>query len=134
MRYHVGEFIDEELKHRGWTTYECAAHACVGLEARDTLQLSLDILIAAAKAPEGHAALSLRLSDETADGLAAAFGTSRLLWINLDRAYHEEYRHCEECAALCEVEEDGSSTCVDCNARLTRAGDLEHEEQEDCER
>ncbi len=88
-RFHVGEYIEEELEARDWSTYECACHTGRDMKARDLFQASLDIIIASAKAPEGHPALDVRLDEDTAEGLSEAFGTSHLLWLNLDRAYHE---------------------------------------------
>ena len=81
----VGEYIDEELKERGWTTRDCAERMG-GDVAVD--MLTLDLHLAVLSAPEGHGIHDATMSQETADGLSRAFGTSAELWMNLDRSYH----------------------------------------------
>jgi HTH-type transcriptional regulator/antitoxin HigA len=65
-----GEFVDEELKVRGWSQIELAE--IMGRPAR-----LISELISAKRA----------ITPETAKGLGAAFGTGPELWMNLERDY-----------------------------------------------
>lgn len=84
-RFHVGEYIRDELESRGWTTRDCAM--LMGGDIAVNL-LSLDLLIAADESPEGSEIKQMRLGQETANGLSLAFGTSPEVWMVLDEAYH----------------------------------------------
>jgi plasmid maintenance system antidote protein VapI len=89
MRYdtlfHVGEYLEDELNARGWTTRDCAERMGGNVEI-DTL--TLDLTIAASYAPHGHVANKCFLGPDTAAGLAKAFGSSAETWLNLDAEYH----------------------------------------------
>ncbi len=65
-----GEFINEELEARKWTT------ARLMMESGLTLDTCLDLQ-----------ACRARISNEIATRLGDAFGTSADLWLNLQRAY-----------------------------------------------
>lgn len=85
MTFHVGEYIQEELEVRGWSTADCAIRMGGDLAINE---YSLDILLAAVDAPQDHAIRELLLDKETADGLAKVFGASSQLWLNIDSSYH----------------------------------------------
>jgi HTH-type transcriptional regulator/antitoxin HigA len=65
-----GEFIQEELKERGWTQSDLAE-----IMGRDTALVSA--LVTGKRS----------ISPETARGLGAAFGTGAALWMNLEASY-----------------------------------------------
>ena len=65
-----GEFIREELEERGWTQGDLAE--ILGRPLR-----LVNELIAGKK----------QITPDTAQGLAAAFGTDAILWMNLDSQY-----------------------------------------------
>lgn len=75
----VGEFIADELEARGWTPRDLAER--MGGEV-DVNELTIELHIACGEShPDAY------MGQETADGLARAFGTSAELWMNLDAAY-----------------------------------------------
>lgn len=84
-RFHPGEYLQDELDARGWSTRDCAER--MGGDV-DVDHLALDILIACASAPDGHAGTRVRINDRIAFALERALGTSAETWMNLDRAYH----------------------------------------------
>ena len=65
-----GEFVKDELEARGWTQADLA-------EIMGRPVQAISEIIAGKKA----------VTPETAQGLAAAFGTSAELWLNLESAY-----------------------------------------------
>lgn len=73
---HPTEYILEELEARGWTLDDLAAKTPgdFGLN-----RLAMDFYLLQ---DEG-----VRLGEAGAEGLAAAFGTSKELWLNLERAW-----------------------------------------------
>lgn len=81
----VGEYIEDELIERNWTTLDCARRmgGDVYVDA-----LTLDLHIAAAHAPPGHAICNGFMGKQTADGLGLAFGVDGQTFLNLDAAYH----------------------------------------------
>ncbi|MEE9159966.1 MAG: hypothetical protein V3U60_16475 [Gammaproteobacteria bacterium] len=74
-KFPPGEFIQEELDARGWTTADLASR--MGGDAAQR-QCCVEILIYAPNK-------GVILDDDTASGLSRAFGTSAEFWINLDR-------------------------------------------------
>jgi len=80
----VGEYLEDELKARGWTTRDCAERMCGNV---DIDQLTLDLCIALAHDSANYRCVMM--GAETARGLEIALGTSAETWLNLDRAYHE---------------------------------------------
>lgn len=75
---HVHEFIDEELKARGWTRRDLAER--MGKDPnRDELALQfLDI-----RDP------NVLLGEESAEAIGRAFGTGPEIWLNLDRTWRK---------------------------------------------
>jgi|TARA_Y100000296_G_scaffold84726_1_gene118683 HTH-type transcriptional regulator/antitoxin HigA len=74
-----GEFIADELTERGWTTADLAAR--MGGDPAVN-QLDIDLLI--------HApSRDMILAEETAQGLARAFGVSASFFLSLDRAWRD---------------------------------------------
>lgn len=85
--FHPGEYLQDELEARGWSTADCAAR--MGGDDPKVDQLALDILLTAAAAPEGHAIERMHIGEYIALGLAKAFaGQNAETWLNLDREYH----------------------------------------------
>lgn len=76
----VIEFIRDELKTRKWNIWQLALRTG-GDPQRN--KLALEIL---------EADPSVLLGDEMADGLARAFGTSKEIWLNLERSWREHQR------------------------------------------
>lgn len=85
--FHVGEYIQDELEARGWSTLDCAKRMGGDL---DVDALSLDMAIAAASAPPGHAAQRMTIGSGLAARLAIAFGIEAQTLLNLDATYHEK--------------------------------------------
>jgi plasmid maintenance system antidote protein VapI len=82
--FHVGEYIQDELDARGWTTRDCAEHmGQPDLVDRNTFALDMLILV-----PDPR----IILCDEQANCLACAFGTSAEIWKNLHAAWLERVR------------------------------------------
>lgn len=73
---HVADLIDEELAARGWTLDDLAER--MGPEF-DRNRCALDILMLRDR--------RVKIGDATAGQLAAAFGTSAVLWLHLDRQW-----------------------------------------------
>lgn len=74
-----GEYIAEELAARGWSTSDLADR----MGGDPTIdQLTVDMLIAVSDK-------KMILDEQTAIGLARAFGVSTQFFINLDRAWRE---------------------------------------------
>lgn len=86
----VGEYLKDELDARGWTTADCAAR--MGGDAAVN-ELTLELHLAVLDAPPDHAIHRGTMAEDTAEGLARAFGTSADVWLNLDRAYHQAMGH-----------------------------------------
>lgn len=78
-----GEFLREELEARGWTQADLA-------EILDRPPRLVNEIIAAKRG----------ITPETARGLAAAFGTSPELWMNLESAYQLWREHSEDSTAV----------------------------------
>lgn len=80
----VGEYIQEELEARGWTTKDLAIK--MGGSVRDIgiNMLALDMLIAVKEA---------RIDRDMAYLMAKAFDVSPDLFLNLDRYYHAWLAH-----------------------------------------
>lgn len=81
----VGEYLDDELRARGWTTRDCAER--MGGDP-DIDRLTLDLHIAVIHAPPEHGIHDATMHEETARGLEVATGISAECWMNLDAAYH----------------------------------------------
>ncbi len=79
MKVHPSEFIDDELKARGWTL-EQLAEKMGGDADINCLSLYLYRL----KDP------GILLGEESAAGLSRAFGTSDEVWLNLHDAWLRE--------------------------------------------
>lgn len=77
----VWEYIDDEMKARGWDKFDLAT-AMGGDVDVNYLTLELIQYVTAAH-PESL------IGDETAQGLATAFGTSADIWNNLSSSYAE---------------------------------------------
>ena len=77
--FHPSEFIEEEMAARGWSRRDLAERmggdVCVNHCALD--------LYCETRHPE------MLLGVNIAEGLAAAFGTSAGLWLNLDKSWRE---------------------------------------------
>lgn len=84
MRFHVGEYLQDELDARNWSTRDCAERMGGNV---DVDHLTLDLTIASWQAPEEHSAKQTTMARETAEGLARAFGTDAETWLRLDEAY-----------------------------------------------
>ncbi len=76
-----GQFLQEELDARGWTTADLAQRMG-GDPAVD--QLAVDIMLGCEPEDKG-----ILLGREMAEGLALALGTSTEYWENLDRAWRD---------------------------------------------
>lgn len=74
----VGSFILDEMQERGWSVEELVRQ----MRADAVGQLTIELLI---YAPTKGATLDER----TASQLAHAFGTSKELWLRLDRAWQQ---------------------------------------------
>ncbi len=74
-----GQFLQEELDARGWTTADLAQRMG-GDPAVD--QLAVDIMIGCGPEDKG-----ILMGRGMAEGLALALGTSTEFWGNLDRAW-----------------------------------------------
>ncbi len=74
-----GEFIQEELDARGWTTADLAAR--MGGDAGIN-KLTVDLLILVPSK-------NMLLGEETAHGLAKAFGVSSQFFLNIDAAWQK---------------------------------------------
>lgn len=85
MRFHVGEYIRDEINARAWSL-ETLALKMGGGDATVNL-CSLEFLMCAAFTPDSNVG-QIRLGRETAEGLSRAFGSSVELWMRLDAAYH----------------------------------------------
>ena len=83
-RFCVGQYIQDELDVRGWTTRDCAER--MGGDV-DVDELTLDLHIACINAPPGHAIHEAMMNQSTADGLERATGVSAGQWMRLDFAY-----------------------------------------------
>jgi plasmid maintenance system antidote protein VapI len=75
-KFHVIEFIDDELEARGWTRVILACR--MGGDAPRNL-LALELLETRDS--------NMLLGDEMAEGLARAFGTGSKIWTNLDASW-----------------------------------------------
>ncbi len=73
-----GTFIKEELSARDWSTRDLAER--MGGDNIDCNQCAAQLLIYAPNK-------GIILDEDTAAGLAKAFGTSKEYWENLDRAW-----------------------------------------------
>ncbi len=73
-----GQFIQDELHARDWSTRDLAER--MGGDYIDRNQCCVELLIGA---PDK----GMILDEDTANGLARAFGTSVEFWENLDRAW-----------------------------------------------
>lgn len=79
--FHPAEFICEELLERGWTTEDVAIRMNTGRGVWvDLMTVDLFLCVHSEK---------LLLDDETAKGLARAFGTNEQFFRNLDNAWRE---------------------------------------------
>lgn len=74
--FHVGEYLQDELDARGWTTRDCAERMG-GDVNHDTLALDFLLL----KDP------AITIDSGTAEGLSRAFGSSAETWMNLQRSF-----------------------------------------------
>lgn len=75
----VGVFLADELSARGWTIRDLAER--MGGDA-DIIELALELLV---RTPNPK----MILDDQTARGLAAALGTSKELWLRLDKTWRD---------------------------------------------
>lgn len=91
--FHVGEYLEDELEARGWTTADCAARMVEPGENPDVWQLTLDLTIACIDAPEGHAGQRCFMGKETAERLERALGIDAQTWLNLEAAYLRAMNH-----------------------------------------
>ena len=104
--FSVGEYLQDELEARGWTTRDCAER--MGGDP-DVDQLTLDLHIAVLHAPDDHAIHDGTMSEETARGLEIALGTSAQTWLNLDREYHR--RRAARRSLSIPLAQDGGGRC-----------------------
>lgn len=82
--FHVAEFIQEEMTARGWDLYELAKQMGGDEEEIHINHVSLSVLFA--MHPD------IVVGEPTAGKLARAFGTSKEIWMNLDKSWHEWIR------------------------------------------
>ena len=82
MEFSPGEFIQEELIARGWTTTYLARRMGGDVALN---QLTVDMHIAVRDK-------NMSLDEETAQGLSRAFGVSAQFFMNLDRIWREGMR------------------------------------------
>jgi plasmid maintenance system antidote protein VapI len=82
----VGDYIQEELTARGWTTADLAERMGDTYKERAIWELTLDLLIVCGDRPD------ILLGQETADALGKAFGTSGEFWSNLHAALQVHLR------------------------------------------
>ena len=80
LTFHVGVFIHEEMLERNWDADDLAMH--MGGEF-GVNRLALDLIFTIRDK-------NLLLGDDIAAGLSMAFGTSKELWLNLDKAWREK--------------------------------------------
>lgn len=86
----VGQYIEEELKARGWTTRDCAER--MGGQV-DVNELTLDLHVAVLDSPPDHPIQRGYMGAATAKGLERATGVDSQTWLNLDRAHREGVWH-----------------------------------------
>ena len=77
--FHPGEFIQDEMDERGWTTSDVAARMPGDPEVN---LLALDIYLSVRDR-------GVLLDRKMAEGLGVAFGVSAQLFINLDDAWRQ---------------------------------------------
>ena len=77
---HPSEFIQDELEARGWSIEILAVHMA-GFEIEKN-KLTLDLY-----STIGPEETSMRIGDETAEKLSAAFGISAEFFINLEKSW-----------------------------------------------
>lgn len=80
LKYHISEFIKEEMEERGWDRLELARR--MGGDFPQNL-LVLDLMFAVQDQ-------NLYLDKETADQLSHAFGVSAQFFINIDLDWHNK--------------------------------------------
>jgi len=79
-----GEYIEDELKARGWTTRALAER--MGVEDVEHEEFALDLMLAG-YGMEPEFSKNIILDEQTARGLARAFGGSHQYWLEHDRIW-----------------------------------------------
>ena len=85
--FHPGEYIEDELEARGWTTHDIAIRATNDPKEQRIIELTCDLTIAVTYAEIGDSAGDCILGYSTAEALAKAFGTSVEIWLNIEAEY-----------------------------------------------
>lgn len=86
--FHPGEYLEDEIDARGWTTRDVAILATDDPNEQQVIQLTCELTIAASYVEVGDKAAECTMGKSTARSLAKAFGTSVDLWLNLDAEFH----------------------------------------------
>ncbi len=77
--FHVGEYLADELRARGWTLRECAERMGGDVAVN---HCTLDFVV---NCPDPR----IQLGMKTAEGLARAFGVQAATWLSLDKTWRE---------------------------------------------
>lgn len=80
-KFHIGEFVRDEMECRGWSTRELAAR--MGFADLDVGTLAMDLLM---NVTDNKGVLC---SESDYKGLARAFGTSVDIWRNIDKQWRD---------------------------------------------
>lgn len=86
--FHVGDYLEEELEARGWTTHDIAIRASDDPNEQRVIELACDLTIACLYAELDHAAAEATIGESLAGNIAKAFGTDAQTWLNLDAEFH----------------------------------------------
>lgn len=82
--FHVGEFIEDEMAARGWTSLDLALR----MGGKTAEEIGLDRLSVDLLCNVHHK--DLLMGEKMAAKIAAAFGSSPEYWINLDKAWRDQ--------------------------------------------
>ncbi len=86
--FHVGEFIADEMKERGWDSAELARQTGEEGEERDKTHLAIDMCLSCAAT--GQAGITLGMP--MAERIARAFGVSAATLLALDATWQRRQR------------------------------------------
>lgn len=84
--FHVGEYLADELRARDWSIRDLAERMAGDTKINEA---TIAFTLAAATSPPGTALRKSVLGRDTAERIAAVFGTNAETWLNLDSEFHK---------------------------------------------